>query len=389
MLKTYKIVNLDCKMSGDIPQVYQNDPDIARALARVMYRPLLRNWRQKRSDALFILDDEYNRGLADGYWDMAGQAHAIAPCGELVFERIWCLGRDGLRVDVENGVLFLGHAVNWGRDYFNWWIETSGVGFIEWASDEALIADFGEPERHDDNVVMMKYPGYGIFGHWLLDYVPQLAITRHMAMNTEAKFVFDHLADWMKVLLDAAGIEHVECYQHKLTEHRNLRMPTGMKCGYALAQPINSLAWNALRAHFNHANCTHPPAGQDKLFISRRNWGGQRGLSDYTALENALQSLGFSVYYPEQHSLQEQAHVFSTARFIVGEDGSALHSAIFTDPGAVLGVLMQEDRYNLWHAGICDTMGHRIAYHRLPAGPDGVELDIGAIEGFARRLLQA
>jgi hypothetical protein len=387
MLREYKVVALDHLVSGDIPQAYRDDPAIMSALARVSYRPLLRNWRQQRDDTLFCLDDSYNRRLADSYWDMAGQAHAIAPCGELHFDHIWCLGQDGLRVDIENSVVFIGHSVNWGREYFNWWIDYSQVGFVDWVSADVFRADFGDPDHRDDNVVMMKYPGYGIFGHWLLDFIPQLAVSRYMGLPEGTKFVFDHLTDWMKGLLDAAGTSSVDCYRHRLTEHANLRMPTGMKNGYALGQPINALAWSGLRAHFNHLNCERAPTGMDRLFISRRKWAGQRGLADYDALENLMTSLGFIIFHPEQHSLQDQAHYFSQAKVILGEDGSGLHTIMLSDPGAVLGVLMHDDRHNLWHAGICHTMGHRVAYHELRQGPEGVVIDIDAIRTFANAIV--
>ncbi|MCY1670973.1 glycosyltransferase family 61 protein [Novosphingobium sp. SL115] len=388
MLKIYKIVELDCKFTDRIPQSYQDDPAISAALAAVSYRPLLRNWTLRPDDRLFVLDDPYNQQLRSGYEDMAAQAHAIAPCGELLFERIWCLGRDGLRVDCDNGVVFIGHSVNWSREYFNWWIEASDVGFIQWLNDDTFLADFGESERRDDDIVMMKAPGYGIFGHWLLDLVPQLVLTRFMAASDDVRFVFDHLTDWMKTLLVAVGITHVDSYQHLLTEHHHMRMPTGLKCGFALAQPINGLAWSELRARFNHMNCSAAPAPATRLFISRKKWAGQRSLADYALLEDMMASLGFTIFYPEEHDLTAQAHAFSAARLIVGEDGSALHSVLFTQPGAVLGILMQPDRMNLWHAGICDTMGHRLAYHQLPAAdPSGdAPLDLDAIATFVQRL---
>jgi len=387
MIKEYKIVALDHLVSGEMPQAYRDDPAIIKALARVIYRPLLRNWLQQRDETLFCLDDPYNARLAQGYWDMAGQAHAIAPCGELHFEHIWCLGRDGLRVDIENGVVFIGHTVNWGREYFDWWIDYSQVGFVEWVSADAFRADFGEPERRDDNIVMMKYPGYGIFGHWLLDFVPQLTASRYMELPEGTKFVFDHLTDWMKDLLDAVGITAVDSYSHRLTEHVNLRMPTGMKNGYALGQPINALAWSGLRAHFNHLNSTRAPTGLERLFVSRSKWAGQRSLANYKALERLMASLGFTIFHPEQYSLQDQAHYFSQAKIILGEDGSGLHTIMLADPGVVLGVLMQEDRYNLWHAGICHTMGHRLAYHELKLGAQGVEINLDAIGTFTQALI--
>ena len=49
-------------------------------------------------------------------------------------------------------------------------------------------------------------------------------------------------------------------------------------------------------------------------------------------------------------------------RIIIGEDGSALHSIIFSRKQIRLIVLMSPNRMNLWHAGICEILDHQISY---------------------------
>lgn len=387
MQRSYKIVEIDCKVSGRVPDAYRNDPAILRALENVTYTPLLRNWRLAPSASLFPLEDGYNGRLLSAYLDMAHQAYAIAPCGEFHFDRIYSVGYDGLLVDIDNGVAFIGHGLNWSREYFNWWIQNSDVGFQSWNGADGFVADFGEVEREDDNIVLMKSPGYGIYGHWLLDFVPQLLLTRYMGLAADTRFVFAQVSEWMKTLLDVMGIKNHEAYHNRLTSHRQLRKPSGLKCGYAMAEPINGMAWNELRSHFNHLNCQRPASDVERLFISRKKWAGQRSLADYSQLEGRMESLGFTVFHPERYDLSEQAHVFSNARLIVGEDGSGLHSVMLTNPGALLGVLILPDRSNLWHAAICDTMGHRVAFHELAGGTDaGEQLDIAGIERFVGAL---
>lgn len=387
MLRSYKIVEIDCKVSGNIPDTYRNDPAIARALDNVTYTPLLRNWRRDPPARLFALDDEYNNRLWAAYADMARQSHAIAPCGEFMFDRIHSVGFDGLLVDVENGVAFIGHGLNWSREYFNWWIQNSQVGFQSWNGADGFVADFGEAKRQDNDVLLMKSPGYGIYGHWLLDFVPQLMLTRMMSLAPDTKFVFAQVSAWMETLLGVMGISNYEACHDQMTSHRSLRKPSGLKCGYAMSEPINGMAWNELRTHFNHLNCQRPVPDVDNLFISRKKWAGQRSLADYAKLEAMMETLGFTVMHPEQHDLRDQAHLFSNARLIVGEDGSGLHSVMLTNPGAVLGVLILPDRSNLWHAAICDAMGHRVAFHELKGGTDpGEPLDIVGIERFVSEL---
>jgi hypothetical protein len=387
MKQLYKVVNIDCKLGDGTSSGHSGDDQVERALSKINYRPLLTRWPQERHDRLFAVTDEYNRRLEDHYWEMAGQAHRISPCGELQFEHAWCVGPDGLRADLEHGIVYVGHSVDWGMDYFRWWLENSGVGFERWEGPLSFVADFGDSQIQQDDVVMMKGPGYDIYGHWLLDYVPQLTLAHYMDLRQGETLVFDSIKPWMKTLLGATGIADTIAYRSRLSEHRNLRMPTGLKNGYALAQPINMIAWNNLRAHFNHHAVRNTAPTPEKIYISRKNWGGQRPLPDAEAVEKLMSELGFTLFYPEQHEIAEQARIFANARYVVGEDGSALHSLIFTRPGARLGVLMHADRMNLWHAGICDAMGHRIGYCQIGHEPSNAAANLNQIRVFAANLL--
>lgn len=387
MMQRYTIVDIDCLVNRSVPDSYSANRAIVRSFAKIDYKRLLKNWHVKSDRALFVLLDEYNESLYQAYADMSDQSHAIAPCGLFSFEDMYSIGRDGLIADIDNGNVFIGHSLNWSREYFNWWIVNSAVGFDRWDGPDGFWADFGEPEREDSDIVLMKAPGYGIFGHWFLDFVPQLYLTKFGNIEPSTRFVFDHITGWMQVLLDALGIRATDAYESRIVFHRRVLRPSGVKCGFALAEPINHLAWDYLRAYFNHANCDVPAVGADRIFISRRNWQGDRKLSGYDALEDAMRSLGFTVLYPETLDLAAQAHHFSGAKIVVGEDGSALHSIMLANPGAILGILMLPDRLNLWHAGICEAAGHRLAYHRL-AGEDLTAEAIREIVSFAESLLE-
>lgn len=389
MLREYQIATLDHLVAGESVPSSIDNPAVCAALDRVRYSPLLKNWQQSLDSSVFLLNDDYNRRLKQAYWEMATQAHRIAPCGELVFENISCLGFDGLKADLDHGVVFIGHAVNWGRDYFDWWLPNSNLGFVKWSGDNGFLADFGPAERQDDNVVMMKFPGYGIYGHWLLDLIPQIYLTRFMAVPDGTRSVFNPLTEWMQALIRASALQHVESYESKHSTHRNLHAPTGLKNGYALGQPINGLAWEALRTHFNHLNCRRPASGVKRIFVSRRNWIGQRPLTNYEALEQQMASQGFEIYYPELHSLQDQAYHFSEAEVVIGEDGSGLHSIMLSNPRAKLGVLMHANRMNLWHAGICHAMGHAVAYSEIIIENDTPKLDLAKIKNFVSDLIDA
>jgi capsular polysaccharide biosynthesis protein len=83
--------------------------------------------------------------------------------------------------------------------------------------------------------------------------------------------------------------------------------------------------------------------------------------------------------HPQEHSVAEQSRVFAEARIVIGEDGSALHNIIFSAPGAILLVLSVPERMNLWHLGICETIGHKITYleaEPAPAGKASIDCEV-------------
>jgi len=50
---------------------------------------------------------------------------------------------------------------------------------------------------------------------------------------------------------------------------------------------------------------------------------------------------------------------------------------------------MHADRMNLWHAGICDAMGHRLGYWALGQEGSQAYADIGGLRDFVSQLLAA
>jgi capsular polysaccharide biosynthesis protein len=124
-----------------------------------------------------------------------------------------------------------------------------------------------------------------------------------------------------------------------------------------------------------------------KIFISRRNWGARRPISNSERLEQLAVNRGYISVSPEMYSLPAQAKMIRSARVIVGEDGSALHNLIFAERDCTLGIISVPDRPNLWHMAICQSMGHRLSYIPAAVLPDGNHaVDISEYVNFLDRL---
>ena len=65
-----------------------------------------------------------------------------------------------------------------------------------------------------------------------------------------------------------------------------------------------------------------------KIYLSRRNFGGESCLSNDQEVEALLEELGFTIYLPEEHSVREQLDTLSSAELILSLEGSALHTLL-------------------------------------------------------------
>jgi len=165
--KTYKIVQIDTQ--EDIQKLTDqlSNNSHRSSAAFIDFKVLLNNTSPHHSDNLFCLKDDFNRELSAAYCRIIKQMRMQNSCGYFTFINVHTLGHDSLIVDPGGLRVFIGQMLNWSREYFNWWIENSNLGFVDWESEDSFSADFGEATYGFHEGVLMNSPGYAIFGHWL------------------------------------------------------------------------------------------------------------------------------------------------------------------------------------------------------------------------------
>jgi len=193
--------------------------------------------------------------------------------------------------------------------------------------------------RHVSGVcALVAGPGLRIFGHWLVDLLPKIAILDIAGFDlTTIRFPFP--ADtpafglrWLQLL----GIqpEQIVLYDtdHELLELDTLLIPTTLHNGVRTSPVLADVVAFMRRA------ISLPPVNNQpqRMFISRSKTSQSRPLVNRSQIEAMAVKAGFSLVYPERMSLQEQVALFAGARQIVGEYGSALHSSMFAAPGTVV-----------------------------------------------------
>lgn len=86
-----------------------------------------------------------------------------------------------------------------------------------------------------------------------------------------------------------------------------------------------------------------PPEGDDRLYVSRSALPSGRGnLIGELELEAHLESLGYRIYHPEKHSIEEQIATYKAAKKIIAAEGSALHlMAMVISPKTEVAIIVR------------------------------------------------
>jgi hypothetical protein len=203
-------------------------------------------------------------------------------------------------------------------------------------------------------------------------------LARLMEGPAKARYYFEILPTWSHAVLAAFGVPEAAIVlgpRPFFLHYRWAAMPSGTKNGFRLARPVNRMAWLELKSMLLSMDITAQERaslpGAERIFVSRRRWGTARPIGNATRLEEIAVNRGFVSVRPEEFSLPAQARIFNQARIVVGEDGSALHNIIFSDPGCGLGVISVPERSNLWHMAICQNLNHHLCYIGARIGDDG------------------
>ena len=208
-------------------------------------------------------------------------------------------------------------------------------------------------ERFVDELAIVAIgPGHLIYGHWLVDFIPRFVIAKEALGRAyaDAKLVLPHdTPRWALTMLHAfTGAEESQfAFYERGIERlalRNACIPSYVHDDYAFhpfadeifaglvplrdRSPLRRLCIS--RAAFEGA--TH---GVQKLFETR------------VAFEAEAVRRGYEIVRPETMGIREQAALFASASHVVGEYGSALHSAVFGPSGLRIGYIRCPNRIQL------------------------------------------
>lgn len=212
-------------------------------------------------------------------------------------------------------------------------------------------------------------PGFDVFGHWLIDFLPRLYVLRRAGLNIEAlTFILPSATpSYAREFLRLIGIPdgNLVFYDQKTEaiQAEEILVPTVLRLKNRFHPLIVAATRFWLDRFRQNAGIQEEPLGHRRIFVSRGNHPSHRRLASRQKFEAIAQSAGYEIIHPQTLSLPDQVRLFASAGRIVGEYGSALHSAIFAPEHTFVGALRGTSHHpGFAQSGLAERFGHRLGY---------------------------
>jgi capsular polysaccharide biosynthesis protein len=221
---------------------------------------------------------------------------------------------------------------------------------LEWLADPAfhdhpITRPPANTVTVDQPVLMVFGPGSSIYGHWLLDFLPRIAIAQQLLGAAMDDFVIPLPADtpaWATAMMETfCGIAPGRI----LPYHRqNDRLRCAQVCLPSFAHNGKYVLHPFMRAFYDRFGKRDTPTPKRRICVSRRNqeretFSYRRIFERRETMERLAEDHGFTVVRPEELSFADQVALFRSASCVLGEVGSALHASVFCDPGTTVAIV--------------------------------------------------
>jgi hypothetical protein len=202
----------------------------------------------------------------------------------------------------------------------------------------------------DEPALLVFGPGWGTYGHWLLDFLPRIFLAQQLMGSILDDFVLPLPADapaWVVPMIqyfsgfDPARVRRYSRFDDLLVCRRAC-LPSYVHDGMYAPHPL-------MRLFYDQFGKSGAPGQKRRICISRRNQeghgtGSSRRFEARETMEQLAASRGFEIVQPENLSFPQQVEMFRSASCILGEHGSGMHGAVFAEPGSVVAVVRSPQR---------------------------------------------
>jgi capsular polysaccharide biosynthesis protein len=244
-----------------------------------------------------------------------------------------------------SGSGYLFHGERFVREHTH----TSDVG-LQWLQredypDNPLVLAPPEEIAVEAPCLVVIGPGFPIWGHWLLDFLPRIAIAQRLLGTAIADFMIPLPADspdWLPEML--AFFCGVSSQQILRFDRHAQRVLCRRACVPSVAHNGHYVPHSFLTSFYDRFIPGDGRAGSRRICISRSNFERQtRGVwrifESRLRFEDVARYHGYEIVRSEELAISEQIALFAEAGIIVGEHGSGMHNAIFSGRGTAVGCI--------------------------------------------------
>jgi Glycosyltransferase 61 len=284
------------------------------------------------------------------YWVLQDFADAVWKSDQTPEYSLGAIGCSFLR-DLEiSGSGYLFHQGRFVREFVN-----ISDAALRWLGDPDVNDNpLHHPRRNrvviEEPALLVFGPGWGTYGHWLLDFLPRIFLAKQLLGSTLRDFVLPLPLDapnWVTPMIqyfcgmDPARIRPYSRFDDLLL-CRRVCLPSYLHDGMYAPHPL-------MRTFYEQFGNPGAPPTKRRICISRRNQeghgpGSARRFEARKIMEQMAVSRGFEIVQPELLSFPDQVELFRSASCVLGEHGSGMHAAVFADPGAVVAVVRSPQR---------------------------------------------
>jgi capsular polysaccharide biosynthesis protein len=237
-------------------------------------------------------------------------------------------------------------------------------------------------------VAVIHGPGFDIFGHWLIDFLPRLYGLHRAGVDiADIKFVLPvQTPGFARSLLERIGIPAENLIWHDQKAERLEPDALIVPSLFRLRSRFHPLMVAATRFWLDRvAGGGAPGPTGRRLFVSRKRVASARMLRNRADIEARAMGEGYEIVAPETMTLPEQITLFGAARHILGEYGSGLHGSLFAPPGTTVCALRGTSHHpGFAQSGLAERFGHTVGYvfGATPehAGDHEFSIDTGAFD---------
>lgn len=221
----------------------------------------------------------------------------------------------------------------------------------------------------DEPVLVIVAEAALIYGHWLLDYLPRLWLF-------DRYFPFQHFRpklllpsitpEWALDIIQKffrRSRENIIFYDYYGAETHLKRavIPSFLHVGHNFHEIMNNFAYDMIRAAAEGGGTVAEAAPY--IYVSRHKQrhstsSMRRRLKDEEEILSLAEKHGYVVVCPETLTWLEQVRIFSQARVVVGEAGSALHNSLFAPLGSVVAAIPPDNHVQI---SLASLRHHKLA----------------------------